>query len=62
MLGVSPSPKLDGEHVPLGSTKIYICISLEHFEEDQRFGGRNILDLMNTSQIKVRRGGLGTRT
>ena len=56
MLGVNPSSKLDGEHAPLGSTKIYICISLEHFEEDQRFGGRNVLDLMNTSQVKVWKG------
>jgi len=42
-----------GKYIPLGSAEIDISISVEHFEEDQRFGGRNVLDLMNASQVKV---------
>ena len=41
--------------MPLGGTEISIFRSIEHFEEDQRLGGRNVLDLvkMSPSQIKV---------
>ena len=48
-------PKSFDKHMPLGGTEINISRSIEHFEEDQRLSGRNVLDLvkMSPSQIKV---------
>ena len=43
--------------MPLGGTKVDVFLSLEHFDEDQRLSGGNVLDLVNIQgQIKIREG------
>ena len=56
------STKLHEEYMPLGSTKVDISLGLEDFDEDQRLGGRKVLDLIDTQVRSKPERCLGMRT